>query len=162
MPPAREATRALHNDWWVYSFSQLARAEAGGDTASAATLPAPGGHDEPENADDTAPVEAFDPRFAGNRYGVALHAVWQLLRQAAGDWPALAAQLGWPLPHLEGIDAYRDSAARYHFVTTGEATALLAAHGFEVQWMASGSYAMAGQCPTVVLRRTQRADGAFA
>jgi alkylation response protein AidB-like acyl-CoA dehydrogenase/SAM-dependent methyltransferase len=94
--------------------------------------------------------------------GVALHAVWQLLRQAAGDWPALAAQLGWPLQHLEVIDAYRDSAARYHFVTTGEATALLAAHGFEVQWMASGSYAMAGQCPTVVLRRTQRADGAFA
>ena len=85
--------------------------------------------------------------------GVALHAVWQTLRQAAGDWAALAAKLGWPLQHLEVIDAYRDSAARYHFVTTGEATALLAAHGFEVQWMASGSYAMAGQCPTVVLRR---------
>ncbi len=74
VPPAREAMRTLHNDWWVYSFSQLARAEAGGDTASAATLPAPGGHDEPENADDPAPAEAFDPRFAGNRYGVALHA----------------------------------------------------------------------------------------
>ncbi|ODU49333.1 MAG: exodeoxyribonuclease V subunit beta [Lysobacteraceae bacterium SCN 69-48] len=74
VPPAREATRPLHNDWWVYSFSQLARAEAGGDTASAATLPAPGGQDEPESADDTAPADTFDPRFAGNRYGVALHA----------------------------------------------------------------------------------------
>ncbi|QNU15044.1 exodeoxyribonuclease V subunit beta [Thermomonas sp. XSG] len=87
VPPAREATRALHNDWWVYSFSQLARAEAGGDTASAATLPAPGGHDEPENADDTAPVEAFDPRFAGNRYGVALHSALEHTDFATwGDW----------------------------------------------------------------------------
>lgn len=74
VPPAREATRTLPNDWWVYSFSQLARAEAGGDTASAATLPAPGGQDEPESADDTAPADTFDPRFAGNHYGVALHA----------------------------------------------------------------------------------------
>lgn len=87
VPPAREATRALHNDWWVYSFSQLARAEAGGDTASIATLPAPGGHDEPENADDPAPVEAFDPRFAGNRYGVALHAALEHTDFATwGDW----------------------------------------------------------------------------
>ena len=69
---ARIATRVLANDWWVYSFSQLARAEAG-DTSAAATLPAEGGKDEPEAATDV--VEAgFDPRFAGNRYGVALHA----------------------------------------------------------------------------------------
>lgn len=94
--------------------------------------------------------------------GVALNAVWQSLRRSAGDWPALAARLGWVLEHLQVIDAYRDSPARYHFVTTAEASALFAAHGFEVQWMASGSYAMAGQCPTVVLRRTQRADAATA
>ena len=58
---ARSVARALHNDWWVYSFSQLARAEAGGDTASAATLPAPGGQDEPESADDTAPADSLRP-----------------------------------------------------------------------------------------------------
>lgn len=93
VPPARDATRALHNDWWVYSFSQLARAEAGGDTASAATLPAPGGQDEPDSADDTAPVEAFDPRFAGNRYGVALHAALEHTDFATWrDWhPGAAA-----------------------------------------------------------------------
>ncbi|GAA4857090.1 exodeoxyribonuclease V subunit beta [Luteimonas vadosa] len=72
IPPARTATRRLSHDWWVHSFSQLARADAG-DATAASTLPAPGGHDEPDAAED-APVEAdFDPRFAGNRYGVALH-----------------------------------------------------------------------------------------
>lgn len=77
VPPARTPSRVLRNDWWVYSFSQLAKAEAG-DASSAATLPAPGGSDESEvgeTADDVpAEAEAFDARFAGNRYGVALHA----------------------------------------------------------------------------------------
>lgn len=75
VPPARAPARVLRNDWWVYSFSQLAKADAG-DASSAATLPAPGGNDEPEaDADVEAPTDAaFDARFAGNRYGVALHA----------------------------------------------------------------------------------------
>ena len=78
VPAARKPARRLAHDWWVYSFSQLARADAGSahalDTASAATLPASGGNDEPDAGEDM-PVEAdFDPRFAGNRYGVALHA----------------------------------------------------------------------------------------
>ena len=94
--------------------------------------------------------------------GVALNAVWQSLRETAGDWPALAARLGWTLEHLQVIDAYRDSAARYHFITTAQATALMAAHGFEQQWMASGAYAMAGQCPTVVFRRRHGAASACA
>jgi exodeoxyribonuclease V beta subunit len=94
VPPARTPVRELRNDWWVYSFSQLAKADAG-DASSAATLPAPGGADEPEAGDaaDEAPVEAdaFDPRFAGNRYGVALHAAlehadyaaWRVWREVA-------------------------------------------------------------------------------
>ena len=78
IPPARNITRRLTHDWWVYSFSQLAKADAGTETvtetASAATLPASGGNDEPELGED-APVDTeFDPRFAGNRYGGALHA----------------------------------------------------------------------------------------
>ena len=52
VPPARTAKRRLSHDWWVYSFSQLARADAGTDTTSAATLPAGGGNDEPDTADD--------------------------------------------------------------------------------------------------------------
>jgi len=79
VPAARTATRRLARDWWVYSFSQLAKADAstagpGVETASAATVPASGGNDEPDSAEDTAVDATFDPRFAGNRYGVALHA----------------------------------------------------------------------------------------
>jgi exodeoxyribonuclease V beta subunit len=97
VPPARTPTRVLRNDWWVYSFSQLAKAEAG-DASSAATLPAPGGSDEPEAGEtaDDVPVEAeaFDARFAGNRYGVALHAALEHADFAA--WRAW--QDGAPAP----------------------------------------------------------------
>lgn len=86
VPPARQPARRLDNDWWVYSFSQLARADSGGDTASMATLPAAGGNDEPA-ADDTASADAFDPRFSGNRYGVALHAALERMDfDAWGGW----------------------------------------------------------------------------
>ncbi len=79
VPPARTATRALASDWWVYSFTQLANADAGGDTSSAATQPAAGGRDEPAGATEAeAPVDdGFDPRFAGSRFGVVLHEVFE-------------------------------------------------------------------------------------
>ncbi len=80
VPPARVANRALASDWWVYSFTQLANAEAGGDASSSATQAMPGGHDEPAAdadaiADTIADTAAFDPRFAGTRFGVVLHDV---------------------------------------------------------------------------------------
>ena len=93
VPAARKPARRLAHDWWVYSFSQLARAEAGSartvDTASAATVPASGGNDEPETGEGM-PVDAgFDPRFAGNRYGVALHAALEVADFAAWqEWRA--------------------------------------------------------------------------
>ncbi len=71
VPVARAAAPLPPSDWWVYSFSQLSKADAGSETASAATLPASGGNDEPDASDDFAEA-AFDARFAGNRYGVAL------------------------------------------------------------------------------------------
>src|SRR5690606_12748549 len=71
----------LSADWWVYSFSGLSRADAGGDASTAATLPVPGGRDEPATAEaeagaaaDAIDTRAYDPRFAGTRFGVALHA----------------------------------------------------------------------------------------
>ena len=89
VPPARIAVRRLNHDWWVYSFSQLARADAGIDTTSASTVPASGGNDEPEAADEVMVDAAFDPRFAGNRYGVALHAALEHADFAAWrDWQA--------------------------------------------------------------------------
>ncbi|HSD15752.1 MAG TPA: exodeoxyribonuclease V subunit beta [Thermomonas sp.] len=87
IPPARSATRRLSHDWWVYSFSQLAKADAGIETASAATVPASGGNDEPDGADDVVVDNDFDARFAGNRYGVALHAALEHADFAAWrDW----------------------------------------------------------------------------
>jgi len=91
IPPARVAKRRLSHDWWVYSFSQLAKADAGVETASAATVPASGGNDEPDGAEDVV-VDTdtdFDARFAGNRYGVALHAALEHADFAAWrDWHA--------------------------------------------------------------------------
>lgn len=94
---ARIATRAVASDWWVHSFSQLARSEAG-DTSSAATLPAEGGKDELQDADAQGEDPGNDPRFAGNRYGVALHAALEDADFAAWrDWRA-----GDPAPAGEG------------------------------------------------------------
>ncbi len=74
VPPARVARPLPSNDWWVYSFSQLSKADAGSETASIATLPASGGNDEPEVEVEAVADDGYDARFAGNRYGVALHA----------------------------------------------------------------------------------------
>jgi len=88
VPAARIATRRLRNDWWVHSFSQLSKADAGMETASAATVPASGGNDEPETPDELIEA-AYDPRFAGNRYGVALHAALEHADFGAWrDWRA--------------------------------------------------------------------------
>ncbi|WP_024868349.1 exodeoxyribonuclease V subunit beta [Pseudoxanthomonas suwonensis] len=103
VPPARRATRPLASDWWVYSFTQLANADTGHDPSSAATQPAAGGRDEPGESDTppetTSNDEAFDPRFAGARFGVVMHevlenadfAAWRGWR--AGD-PAPAGEHG--------------------------------------------------------------------
>ncbi len=78
VPAARVARRALASDWWVYSFTQLANADGAGDASASVTQALPGGHDEP-TADTDAEVAtdgaAFDPRFAGARFGVVLHDV---------------------------------------------------------------------------------------
>ena len=101
--PARMANRQVHSDWWVHSFSQLANADAGNnagnDVSSAATQALPGGHDE-ISADIAASTSndarkethgnaVFDPRFAGNRFGVALHAAFEHADFSAWqDWHA--------------------------------------------------------------------------
>jgi exodeoxyribonuclease V beta subunit len=100
VPPARIATRRIAPDWWVYSFTQLAHAEGGADPLAAATQADPGGEDEAPTSDaDTAPVDttapvAADPRFAGSRFGVVMHAALENADFAAWrDW-----QPGAPAP----------------------------------------------------------------
>ena len=119
VPPARTPGRSLASDWWVYSFTQLAHADAGGDTSAASTQAVPGGRDEPALAEVEAEApadEAFDTRFAGSRFGVVLHEVlenadfgawqhWQPGQPApAGELPRIVQALergGYPAGELE-------------------------------------------------------------
>ncbi len=89
--------------------------------------------------------------------GIALNQVWLSLRSTVKSWSELASRLGWSLDHLSAIDAYRDSQARYHFVTVDQAKDVLCdtTDGlFELDCFKVPSYAMGEQCPTLVLRRT--------
>ena len=80
LPPVRALTRRVPHDWWVYSFTQLAHADAGHDTDAAATeVPAPAA-DEPAGVDlsleaeqPAVASEESDPRFMGSRFGNVLH-----------------------------------------------------------------------------------------
>ena len=88
--------------------------------------------------------------------GVSLHAVWQYLRDAGGDWPGLAARLNWDLEHLQAIDAYRGSGARYYFLSASQVEALfcgVADGAFDLEASNTPAYPMGGQCPTLVFRR---------
>jgi exodeoxyribonuclease V beta subunit len=62
----RTATRALRRDWWVYSFSQLAREDRGVDESADEH----GAEDEPATIDVVEPAFA---KYAGARFGNALH-----------------------------------------------------------------------------------------
>ena len=116
VPPARRFARRLANDWWVYSFSQLSKAPAAivetGDASAAATLPVPGGNDEPDTDADTPVDNTFDARFSGNRYGVALHAALERFALAPGGfeaWHDWRAGSDAPNDHAQTIaDALRE------------------------------------------------------
>lgn len=87
--------------------------------------------------------------------GVELAEVWRRAHDVAGSWPALAERVGWDLDQLSVIDAYRDSSARYHFVSVEEfeATMCDSPVEFTVHRVDVPGYVMGDQCPTVVMRR---------
>lgn len=104
VPPVRAIVRRVPHDWWVYSFTQLAHADAGQEIQAAATeVPAPAA-DEPVGPElplepalpagsevDAAPV---DPRFMGSRFGNVLHDALEHVEFVAWtDW-----QAGQPAP----------------------------------------------------------------
>lgn len=100
LPAVRALTRRVPHDWWVYSFTQLAHADAGAGSdieAAATELPAPAADEpagpelplepalpEPAAAEDAAPI---DPRFMGSRFGNVLHEAMENVDFAAwADW----------------------------------------------------------------------------
>jgi exodeoxyribonuclease V beta subunit len=78
-PPGRVAARMLGRDWWVHSFSQLAREGSGAD---------PRGADDELETLPLAGADAAPTHFAGTRFGNALHDALEHVDFAAWrDWP---------------------------------------------------------------------------
>ncbi len=96
--PPREARRSVRSDWWVHSFSQLVRSDAGGEVVQDAATIASGGHDEPEAIASAAAADAADLAhgLGGTRFGVALHAALEVadFRAWRGWTPGAAAEPG--------------------------------------------------------------------
>ncbi|MCC8363126.1 UvrD-helicase domain-containing protein [Lysobacter sp. A6] len=69
IPAPRTPERRLRRDWWIHSFSQLHRQHAHGMQALADEAPA----DDERPLAPIDPQEAVAPRFAGTRFGNALH-----------------------------------------------------------------------------------------
>jgi len=110
VPPARVPQRHVVPEWWVYSFTQLANADAGAatDPMASATVVGSGGSDEPSTSEavaTTLDVEAFDRRFTGNRFGVAMHDVFERCDFAAWrDWrPGQPTPVGQTAALLEAL-----------------------------------------------------------
>ncbi|WP_428942279.1 exodeoxyribonuclease V subunit beta [Xanthomonas oryzae] len=112
VPPARNPQRHIAPEWWVYSFTQLANADAGAatDPMASATVVGSGGSDEPSGSEAVAvavgtDAEPFDPRFAGNRFGVVMHDAFERCDFAAWQaWrPGQPAPDGQAAPILEAL-----------------------------------------------------------
>ena len=96
--------------------------------------------------------------MSSSEEGVCLHDIWSRLRSHYHDaeWPAVAAQLGWTLEHLEVIDSYRASATRYHFVSLEQVLHLFTAGDepcFELAALTRPGSIMGDRCPVVSFRR---------
>ena len=86
-PAAPAPTRALDRDWWVYSFSQLAREASGMET---------------RGADDEFETPLVRSRFSGARFGNALHDALEHVDFAA--WQGFVGELP-PTGQLEPLQA---------------------------------------------------------
>ncbi|TQD46649.1 UvrD-helicase domain-containing protein [Marilutibacter aestuarii] len=117
VPPARVAARVLPRDWWVYSFSQLTRADGGEvDGPASAVIDERGANDEPPPIDGaepepTAAVTAIggddladDRRFGGTVFGNALHEALENIDFAAWrHWRGGPAPGGQDMPLREAL-----------------------------------------------------------
>jgi len=100
LPPARVAARHLDRDWWVYSFSQLAREESGADTRGA--------------EDEAEPPMLQRSRFSGTRFGNALHGALEAVR--FGEWRELQGEL----PPTGELEALQEALRREGFASEAD------------------------------------------
>ncbi len=122
LPAARMATRRLHRDWWIHSFSQLHRQQVQGSGVLVEIRP----------ADDEVPLaaQALPPRsrvFTGARFGNVLHHA--LEHVDFGAWRDHTHELPPPgQAHLlEQALASQGYAPRLHESGVRELTPLMAA-----------------------------------
>ena len=100
----REAHRVLRRDWWVHSFSQLAREESGTEPDA---IDAQGAEDEPAEI----VLEPIASPYVGARFGNALHAALETIDFARWrDWQDDAPPPGEEdaLRHALGANGYVD------------------------------------------------------
>ncbi|GAB3387394.1 UvrD-helicase domain-containing protein [Lysobacter fragariae] len=105
VPAARVVQRALPRDWWVYSFTQLAREDS--SHAAAATGAEVGAGDEPE----APPAADYDRRFSGSRFGNVLHAALERVDFAAWCDAGGAIPAGQESPLREALSGGGYTAA---------------------------------------------------
>jgi hypothetical protein len=83
--------------------------------------------------------------------GVRLADIWDAWHAAVPEPAQLVSRLGWPVPAVLTIDAYRDVQTRYTFPTLAEARAVLA-EGFEETACWFPGYELGERCPTLAFR----------
>jgi hypothetical protein len=87
--------------------------------------------------------------------GVELNKVWCAFHEITSDLKGLAEKIGWPVEHMMAINMYRDSTARYSFVTVDQVCDLFCgcSGGFKLRYLHVPSYELGERCPTIVLQR---------
>jgi SAM-dependent methyltransferase len=86
-----------------------------------------------------------------SRDGVALHDVWQLWNERAGDGRERAARNGWSEGALRGFEAWRGARLRFYFPTVEELEALCRP-GFDMVSREMPTYAWPGRTCRLVMR----------
>ncbi|MEO5596499.1 MAG: exodeoxyribonuclease V subunit beta [Lysobacteraceae bacterium] len=123
---ARVARRALRRDWWVYSFSQLARspmqafpaADADVDATVAAAANSLSGSAEDELHSTTQQATELQSGFGGARFGSALHeALENIVFERWLDWRE-------PTPPLADAEALRAALRNQGYVDSDVELAL--------------------------------------
>lgn len=88
--------------------------------------------------------------------GVCLNDVWRALHAAEPDQRALANRLRWKIEDLQAIDAYKDSRARYHFVTLSQVLDTFEGQtrgAFRAESVVTPSYRLGERFPTLCFIR---------